>query len=210
MIDFAELTYRVEPMRSQDLEQVMEIERVSFSAPWSMHAFDYELHYNEMAHYYVVRPQERNGLVHNAILEQANTTRPFWQRWFTNNSVEKPRLPIVGYGGFWKMVDEAHISTIAITPEQRRRGIGELLLIAMIEASQEHGSTLVTLEVRKSNTSAQALYFKYGFEIAGERKHYYSDNGEDAWIMTTPDITTASFNQRVQELKGILLQRLSA
>jgi ribosomal-protein-alanine N-acetyltransferase len=84
-----------------------------------------------------------------------------------------------------------------------------LLLIAMIEAGQELGASLVSLEVRKSNASAQALYFKYGFEIAGERKRYYSDNGEDAWIMTTPNITSASFNQRLQELKSGILMRLS-
>lgn len=210
MIDFAQLTYRVEPMRSQDLEQVMEIERVSFSAPWSLHAFDYELHYNEMAHYYVVRHQSRNGSMHVAATDRESMTHPFWQRWFGSNPVESPPEPIVGYGGFWKMVDEAHISTIATAPELRRRGIGELLLIAMLEAAQELGSALVTLEVRKSNSSAQALYSKYGFEIAGERKHYYSDNGEDAWIMTTPNVTTALFNQRLRESKEILLGRLSA
>ncbi len=209
MIDFAQLTFRIEQMRSRDLEQVIEIERVSFSAPWSMHAFDYELHYNEMAHYYVVRPQPRNGFMHPAEIARHSAARPFWQQWFGNDQIGASRPPIVGYGGFWKMVDEAHISTIATAPARRRRGIGELLLIAMIEAAQELGSSLVTLEVRKSNASAQALYVKYGFEIAGERKQYYSDNGEDAWIMTTPNITLASFNQRLQELKGALLMRLS-
>ncbi len=210
MIDFAQLTYRVESMRSQDLDQVMEIERVSFSAPWSLHAFDYELHYNEMAYYYVVRPQMHHDLMHGSVSARASASRPFWQRWFANNSIELTRQPIVGYGGFWKMVDEAHISTIAVTPEERRRGIGELLLIAMIEAAQENGAAVLTLEVRKSNVSAQALYRKYGFEIAGERKQYYSDNHEDAWIMTTPNITNASFNRRLSELKETVLQRLSA
>lgn len=210
MIDFAPLTYCVEPMRPHDLEQVMEIERVSFTAPWSMHAFDYELHYNEMAHYYVARPQMRNGLEHAALAERGGVARPFWSKWFTNEPPQSTREPVVGYGGFWKMVDEAHVSTIAIAPMQRQRGIGELLLIAMIEAAQEIGATVVTLEVRKSNASARALYSKYGFEIVGERMRYYSDNGEDAWIMTTPNITTASFSQRLQESKSVLFQRLSA
>jgi [ribosomal protein S18]-alanine N-acetyltransferase len=209
MIDFAQLTYRVEPMRSQDLDQVMEIERGSFSAPWSRHAFDYELHYNEMAHYYIVRPRPGSNSFNPAGMMREQGTRPFWERWFGSEEIEMMREPIVGYGGFWKMVDEAHISTIAIAPGQRRQGIGELLLIAMIEAAQEIGSTLVTLEVRKSNATAQGLYSKYGFEIAGERKRYYSDNGEDAWIMTTPNITSAPYNRRLQDLKSVLLMRLS-
>jgi ribosomal-protein-alanine N-acetyltransferase len=125
-------------------------------------------------------------------------------------SGSEPNEPVVGYGGLWKIVDETHISTIAVAPELRGRGIGELLLLAMMDVSQELAAKLVTLEVRKSNMTAQALYRKYRFEIVGERKHYYSDNGEDAWIMTTPEITTASFNAGLEELRAVLYARLAS
>ncbi len=209
MIEFSSLKYRVEPMRVADLEQVMEIEQVSFTAPWTMHAFDYELHYNEAARYFVARLQvQREPATSHAA---GKLSRPFWAKWLEGETpAPMPQEPIVGYSGFWKMVDETHISTIAVSPECRARGIGELLLLAMIDASQQVGAKLVTLEVRKSNGSAQALYRKYRFEIVGERKHYYSDNGEDAWIMTTPEITTASFNAWLRELRGALFARLAA
>jgi len=207
MIEFSLLQYRVERMRVADLPEVMEIERVSFTAPWTMHAFDYKLHYNEAARYYVARPQVPREF--ETARRTGKSARPFWVRWIEGAVAPLPPVSIVGYGGFWKMLDEMHISTLAVAPAERRRGIGELLLIAMIEAAQESGAKLITLEVRKSNESAQALYRKYLFEIVGERTRYYSDNGEDAWIMTTPEITTASFNDGLDELRAALLTRLA-
>lgn len=208
MIDFSKLKYRVERMRQADLDQVMKIEQVSFSAPWTMHAFEYELHYNESARYFVVRSQpEREAEMARTSTKAA---RPFWVKWLEGESPAVTTTePIVGYSGLWKMVDETHISTIAVAPEFRGGGIGELLLIAMIDSSQELAAKLVTLEVRKSNETAQALYRKYRFEIVGERKHYYSDNGEDAWIMTTPDITTLSFNAGLAQSRADLFARLA-
>jgi ribosomal-protein-alanine N-acetyltransferase len=217
MIDYAPLAYRVEPMRPDDIGSVMQIEHVAFSAPWSARAYDYELHYNEMAHYYVVRPQPAwspESHASSAGNNSGTARRSVWQRLFGHDkkpvqaqTLERP--PVVGYGGLWLMVDEAHISTIATHPDWRRRGIGELLLLAMIDGAAEIGANIVTLEVRVSNVAAQTLYRKYGFEIAGRRKGYYSDNGEDALIMSTPSIGTAQFARRLQELKAALFQRLS-
>lgn len=197
MIDYSNLRFRVEPMRVQDIPAVMEIEHQSFSAPWSASAYDYELRYNAMAHYFVARPQ---------VIVPALPS--LWQwlraRWHTPS----PPTPIVGHAGFWVMVDEAHISTLATHPAWRRRGIAELLLVAMTERAAELGLRVMTLEVRVSNVTAQALYRKYRFEIVGQRVHYYSDNGEDAWIMTTPPITSAEYQRFFQERKAQLLARL--
>jgi ribosomal-protein-alanine N-acetyltransferase len=107
------------------------------------------------------------------------------------------------------MVDEAHVSTIASHRDWRRRGIGELLLVSMIDRVTEIGANYVTLEVRVSNLAAQALYRKYGFEVTGERRRYYSDNGEDALIMSTQSLTLADFQRHIQELKSDLFARLS-
>jgi ribosomal-protein-alanine N-acetyltransferase len=225
MIDYAPLVFRVDAMRPEDISRVMEIEHVSFSAPWSARAYDYELRYNEMARYFVARPQDlayESGVQKNqasgaeaeadARSGQAGH-RSLWRR-LLGEPKEAPvklesEVPIVGYGGFWLMIDEAHISTIAARPDWRRRGVGELLLVTMIDSAMEMGAGVVTLEVRVSNTGAQALYRKYGFEQVGLRKHYYSDNNEDALIMTTPHVTSAAYARKFQERKAALFRRLS-
>lgn len=216
MINYQSLRYRVEPMRSEDISQVMQIEHVAFTAPWSARAYDYELHYNEMAHYFVARPQEE---LSRTPLHSGNGSsrkrHSFWDRFIRQelrSTVPETvsHSPVVGYGGLWLMVDESHISTIATHPDWRGRGIGELLLLAMLDRSAEIGANIVTLEVRVSNSAAQALYTKYRFEIAGRRKGYYSDNGEDAYVMSTPQITTAQFSQHILELRAALVRRLSS
>ncbi len=90
---------------------------------------------------------------------------------------------VVGYAGMWKIFDEGHITNIAVHPEFRQIGIGSKLLEGLINISKKVNITKMTLEVRRSNKSAQTLYMKYGFKAAGIRKEYYADNGEDAVIM---------------------------
>lgn len=90
----------------------------------------------------------------------------------------------VGYAGFWNVSGEGGITNVAVLSECRRRGIGGMLISEMIKTARKLRLDLLTLEVRKSNIVAQGLYKKFDFDIIGERKRYYSDNGEDAWIMT--------------------------
>jgi ribosomal-protein-alanine N-acetyltransferase len=203
MLDYSNLPYRVEPMVPQDVATIMEIENVSFSAPWSARAYDYELRYNEMAHYFVARLQQQPAV--------AIPPKPVfsWRRWFERGTRLADAANVVGYAGFWLMVDEAHISTVATHPQWRRRGIGELMLIAMIDAAVAIGARWMTLEVRVSNTGAQALYRKFGFDVTGMRRHYYTDNNEDALIMTTPLITTIEYQMKLDGLRGALFSRLS-
>jgi ribosomal-protein-alanine N-acetyltransferase len=96
---------------------------------------------------------------------------------------------VVGYAGVWLMVDEAHITTFAVHPDWRRQGVGRRLLLGMLSVAEEIGATKLTLEVRVSNVAAQGLYAELGFAIAGVRERYYTDDGEDAYIMTTPPLT---------------------
>jgi ribosomal-protein-alanine N-acetyltransferase len=95
---------------------------------------------------------------------------------------------ILGYIGFWYIVDEAHISTLAVHPSERRTGIGEGLLLHAMEDAESLGAEVVTLEVRGSNQPAIMLYQKFGFEIVGRRPRYYKDNGEDAILMLLKDL----------------------
>ena len=98
---------------------------------------------------------------------------------------------VVAFAGIWLMVDEAHITTFGVHPDWRRQGIGRQLLLNLVELSRAIGARRMTLEVRVSNEAAQALYRSFGFEAAGRRPRYYSDDGEDALVMTTPELGDA-------------------
>jgi len=115
---------------------------------------------------------------------------------------------VIGFAGLWLMVDEAHITTIAMHPDYRRRGLGEFMLVSLIDIAYTIGAKWVTLEVRVSNYAAQNLYRKYGFREAGLRHRYYSDNQEDALIMWTDEINSPSYKQRFQDLKSALMRKL--
>ncbi len=110
----------------------------------------------------------------------------------------------VGYAGMWVVMDEAHITTIAVDPPLRGLGIGERLLIGLIDRAIERGARWIQLEVRQSNMVAQRLYRKYGFREVGIRRHYYSDSGEDAVVMWTGDLGE-DFQQRYRSLRTAFL-----
>lgn len=90
---------------------------------------------------------------------------------------------VVGYAGLWCVLDEGHITNVAVHPDYRKKGIGEALVSVLIDHTSANGIKSHTLEVRPSNAAAIALYTKFGFQPAGIRKKYYEDNGEDAIIM---------------------------
>jgi len=143
------LEYAIRPMREGDLDQVLEIEALSFPIPWSRYAFASELKENAFAYYLVCQDGEQ----------------------------------VVGYAGMWVILDEAHITNVAVHPDHRRRGVGQMLMLALEEAALARGATRITLEVRVSNTAAQQLYEMLGYRRTGVRRAYYTDNKEDALIM---------------------------
>lgn len=184
--------YVIEPMRWEDVPSVMAIERDSFPLPWSSYTYRHELTENTHSHYIVARTR----------LPVADP-RPWWRKLLNPSAA-----PIVGYGGFWLIVDEAHISTIAVAPDWRGRGLGEFLLAAMIERAINMSAMMVTLEVRVTNTVAQNLYTKYHFVITGTRPRYYRDNNEDAHIMTVEGVNTPEYQAQFAELQSALIKRL--
>jgi ribosomal-protein-alanine N-acetyltransferase len=109
---------------------------------------------------------------------------------------------VVAFAGLWIMVDEAHVTTFAVDPAWRRRGVGERMLLALLDLAVERRAREATLEVRLSNMPARRLYEKYGFRPVGIRPRYYSDNGEDALIMTTEALASAAMRDRIARLKA--------
>lgn len=90
---------------------------------------------------------------------------------------------VAGYAGLWAILDEGHITNVAVSPDYRRKGIGKAIVGTLVEVAEENGLNSFTLEVRESNLPAQGLYEQFGFKPAGVRKGYYLDNGENAIIM---------------------------
>lgn len=192
-----DLPYDVELMQIADLRQVMAIEQVAFPTPWPASAYRHELTQNDLSTYVVLR---KRGLDAGASWSQKVGRRLAL--------AARRTLPVLGYAGFWMIVDEAHISTLAVHPEWRGQGLGELLLVALIEAALLRGALEATLEVRVSNVVAQGLYRKHDFAQVGRRKGYYTDNREDALIMTTPRLDEPRFAARHAARKARLRERL--
>ncbi len=114
---------------------------------------------------------------------------------------------VLGFAGLWVMVDEAHVTTFAVDPRWRRRGVGERLLLALLDLAVVRQAREATLEVRLSNLPARKLYEKHGFRPVGIRPRYYSDNGEDALIMTTEALASLGMVERMARLRAELDER---
>lgn len=193
----------IRPMRKEDITQVAKLDREAFPTEWPPTNFGRELD-NRMAYYIVA---SNGSIVSNptenpVIGERITSIRERFISLFkhrTHEPVEEES--ILGYSGMWIMADEAHIMSIASGQKYRRQGVGEALLIAIIELAQYHKARIVTLEVRVSNITAQNLYLKYGFQKTGLRKGYYLDNKEDAIIMSTDFIGSTSFKDDLRRLK---------
>jgi len=185
----------IRPMHGDDITQVMDIERESFPSMWPQTAYRRELQ-NKVARYFVITEAAEEPAPEGAAPGLWGTIRRI-----VGGEAEGRDERVLGFIGVWLLVGEAHIVTVAVREEYRRLGIGERLVIAAIETALEYDQEVLTLEVRKSNEAAQLLYQKYGFDRVGLRKRYYTDNHEDAVLMTTPDINAGGFVTRFDALK---------
>ena len=199
----------VRPMERGDVAQVGEIDREAFPTEWPAPNFKHELE-NRLAHYIVACDAERTveKPVVSAPPEKGFARLAYRVKrllgdnhFFGNERQAADEHHVIGFAGFWIMADEAHITTIASRTSYRRQGIGELLLISIIEMSTRLRARIITLEVRISNTAAQRLYSKYGFTRVGVRRGYYIDNREDGLLMSIEDISSAQFLARFSGLK---------
>jgi len=167
-------------MTVADLVQVMEIDRLSFEIPWSEKSYRYEI--NESTQSFMVVLEWHR--------ERAATR---WQRLLNIRPYIEHR--VVGYGGMWYIAGEAHISTIAVHPKGRGRGLGEILLAGMVRRGILLEADEVALEVRVSNRRAQRLYEKYAFQTVDVKQRYYRNNGEDAYDMRMDIHNSATCSQ---------------
>jgi len=164
-------------MTQADVRAVMRIEALSFTTSWPASAFTSELSDNKLAHYFV-------GRVGDAATGD-----------------------IVAYGGIWVILEDSHITTIAVHPAWRGKRYGEALLVHLLHEAIERGASWITLEARESNSVAQNLYKKYGFTIVSTRRAYYSDNGENAVVMWAGHLRGDLYRFRLAALESELRAR---
>jgi len=204
-------------MRVEDVPQANEIDRECFPE-WPPPPYKREILFSRLSHYLVAWERGTGSPADHPVIEQRESPQrssrlgQFLQRLRLLLKAE-PDSPssmnqrIVGLTGLWIMADEAHLTTIGVRKAYRRQGMGGLLLIAVLDLAVMHNVRVVTLEVRASNHAAQKLYEKYGFCIVGLRRGYYSDNREDAVVMSTDSLTSAPFQSHFQRLKQAHTQR---
>ena len=168
-------------MRLADIRQVAAIDVICFEPPWSYESYTFEINESRVSHMVVLEqlsddaplvPKPRQSL-RSRLRDKLRGHSP------ANYSTGE----ILGYGGLWKIEGEAHISTIAIHPANRGLGYGEILLASMFGKALQLEAEYIVLEVRVSNSVAQGLYRKYGFNRIARKKNYYRGDNEDAWDM---------------------------
>ncbi len=209
-------------MTQDDVEEVSAVERLCFTNPWPQSAYRRELRNPDQNYYIVLRDDPEADLQENdhesggngdlaMFTPRTGSRRPrrftLWPLGRRQASNHTP--PIIGFAGMWNLLDEAHVTTIGVTPDLRGKGLGELLFLALVDEAVRRGVNWLTLEVRVSNASAQALYRKYGFTIQGRRPRYYSDNNEDAFIMWSGSLRDPDYLQQIDGLRRRLAHRLS-
>lgn len=211
------MPFAVRPMEKRHVAQAVEIERDAFPTLFPPTSFRRELN-NHRASYLVAwaleemagdryddsvpaypdpapHPTEEGRPLAGRVLHRM---RNLWGREDPTSEVDVE--PTVGFLGIWYVLDEAHIVTVGVRRDCRGNGIGELLLIAALEQAVARGSRVATLEVRVSNGVARNLYEKYGFTERGIRKAYYSNDREDAVIMTTDPISSSAYARLLDDL----------
>ncbi len=120
-----------------------------------------------------------------------------------------PGGEIVAYGGIWAILEDAHVTTIAVHPEWRGKRYGEEMLVHLLREAIARGSSWITLEARQSNRVAQNLYKKYGFAVVAARRAYYSDNGEDAVVMWAGNLRGELYAAHLARLENRLAARIA-
>ena len=131
-------------------------------------------------------------------IEKQVNTAPWSDRSFRNELdhahgiflVARADGKVLGYGGVWLVIDEAHVTTVAVADEYRRQGIGQALMVELLKRAKEAGMACSTLEVRVGNTAAISMYEKFGFRVTAHRRDYYPENKEDAAVMWLYDLQT--------------------
>lgn len=204
------MPYYLRLMQVDDIAEIGQVEKECFPTPWPGSAYRRELR-NPAGNYYIVARWRDSDAPTDVPRAEEHPTRSPLNLFglLQRSSPPSHPHPLVGFAGMWTMMDEAHITTIGVGIKHRGRQVGELLLVGLMDEALRRNANWITLEVRVSNIKAQNLYRKYGFSQYGLRRRYYSDNGEDAFIMWSPSLRSPDFKGRYALLKDQLASKLA-
>jgi ribosomal-protein-alanine N-acetyltransferase len=217
-VSFLEL----KPLKAEQLPAVLELDQLCFGGHWTLDGYQRELESNS-SHFLTVclssaivdSPSQSNyasEIPHSVkstqpTPEQSNALNLNSSGVATHTEAENPSK-LIGLGCFWSILEEAHITLLAVHPEYQNQGLGKLLFYGLLYLAHQQGLERATLEVRVSNQTALSLYKKFGFQEVGKRRRYYQDTGEDALILWRNHLATAEFNKILlawqQEIKANL------
>lgn len=210
------MNFALRLLKSTDVHQVVKIERQAFPTLWPPTTFKQDLNSKRILLLVATRTLAPDEMPTKAEPAQSpgrdsipqRMVKRIRERLWPEKRDEDPAVDTpLGFASVWFLPDEAHLTVIAVEKGWQGQGLGELLLIGTIEAAIQQNSRVVTLEARVSNYKAISLYQKYGFTKVGIRKRYYSDNREDAVIMTTDPIHGLSYQKQFAYLREVYLHR---
>jgi len=217
-VSFLEL----QPLKAEQLPAVVKLDQLCFGGHWTLDGYRRELE-SSSSHFLTVclgsasldSPSQSNydlEIPNNSqsaqlTSPQSNSLNSPTSGVGTHTALETPSK-LIGLGCFWSILEEAHITLLAVNPEYQNKGLGKLLFYGLLYLAHQQGLERATLEVRVSNQTALSLYKKFGFEEVGKRRRYYQDTGEDALILWRNHLETAEFKKILmawqQEIKANL------
>ncbi|WP_096599494.1 ribosomal protein S18-alanine N-acetyltransferase [Calothrix sp. NIES-2100] len=171
------LDLKLQPLTSDDLSAVLELDKACFGGLWTLEGYQREL------------DSPNSDLL--GLFSPVSS------------------LNLLGMGCFWSILEEAHITILAVHPQYHCQGLGQALLYSLLKTASDRGLERATLEVRASNLAAISLYQKFGFKTAGLRRRYYQDNGEDALILWLGDLQYPQFQTTLHQWQTMVSHRLS-
>jgi len=223
----------IEPVNKTHLPEILELEKISFPGiTWPASMIFCEINLNPSARYFVAldeskspspgkegdvekllkdilrSSEEDTGLdkilkeVISSKEKEKNVDRLLKE---INSSSEffKP-CRVIGYGGMWLKLRQAHITTLAVHPEYRRKGVALSLVLRLLKEARKAKAGHVVLEVKKTNTAAQKLYKKLGFKMLGTRKNYYIEDGEDGIVMFLENLKGKKVEKTIKKFEELL------
>lgn len=191
----------IKPLTTVLLPAALELDRRCFGGLWTQDGYERELS-SPNSDLLVLQEGQGGYKTGQQTSDKAvSSTAP--------SSLASSPTPLLGMGCLWAILEEAHITTLAIHPDYQRQGLGQALLYALLVSAWRRGQEWATLEVRVSNQTAIALYKKFGFQDVGKRRRYYQDNGEDALILWRSGLQKPEFQQTLQIWQNQVSDRLN-
>ena len=179
----------LKPLTQEHLSAVLELDQLCFGGLWTLEGYQRELD----------SPNSEFLSLFTPIPPSPHPPIP-----------PSPHLPtLIGIGCLWAILEEAHITILAVHPHYQHQGLGRMLLIALLTAARGRSLERATLEVRASNSAALSLYQSLGFKTAGRRRRYYQDTGEDALILWRGDLQHPGFHKTLIGWQTCIRNRLT-